>query len=395
MKKILICIMILVISLNVLMPYKASAKTVKQFEEEVNKYTKELEAKKANLAKNDKEVKEIKNKIAAIETEIDNAKKEVAQLEIQIKENQEKIKKKVEESKSIVAYYQMANGTNFYLEYAFGAETITDMIYRLSVVEQLTEYNEQVMNELEVLIKEEQAKQEELTKKQEELAKKQKDLQAQKARIDADSKGIIESMPSIETRIKSAKESLNFYKKLGCGTNEDIQACEYRISQASGSSIPSVGTFSRPIENGYIVRGMTGGHRGYDFSSNNKSIAIYSIAAGVVHKMYEDSCNNKWCKYGCHGNAKIVVVKYNYGGRYIYVSYVHLGSYANIREGQTVFSGTILGYMGTSGCSTGPHLHIEAANCFWKNGGCTWEQYQDRLINVNTLFSIPSRWNNR
>ena len=119
MKKILICIMILVISLNVLMPYKASAKTVKQFEEEVNKYTKELEAKKANLAKNDKEVKEIKNKIAAIETEIDNAKKEVAQLEIQIKENQEKIKKKVEESKSIVAYYQMANGTNFYLEYAF------------------------------------------------------------------------------------------------------------------------------------------------------------------------------------------------------------------------------------------------------------------------------------
>ena len=74
--------------------------------------------------------------------------------------------------------------------------------------------------------------------------------------------------------LKAAKESVEYYKKLGCGKTEDIQACEYRISQASSSSLPSVGFFSRPIENGYLVRGMSSTHKGYDFSSNNKSIGV-------------------------------------------------------------------------------------------------------------------------
>ena len=51
-------------------------------------------------------------------------------------------------------YYQIANGNNAYLEYAFGAETITDMIYRMSIVEQLTEYNDKIMKELKQLIAE-------------------------------------------------------------------------------------------------------------------------------------------------------------------------------------------------------------------------------------------------
>ena len=163
----------LVISLLVtmfLMPKKVEAKTIKQFEDEANQYTKELEAKKANLAKNDKEVQEIKNKIAQAERDIEAAKKEVEQLQEEIKECEEKINKKLEESKSIISYYQMSNGSNFYLEYAFGAETITDMIYRLSIVEQLTEYNEQVMKELDELIKQKQARQKELEEKQVKLA---------------------------------------------------------------------------------------------------------------------------------------------------------------------------------------------------------------------------------
>ena len=387
----------LVISLLVtmfLMPKRVEAKTIKQFEDEANQYTKELEAKKANLAKNDKEVQEIKNKIAQAERDIEAAKKEVEQLQEEIKECEEKINKKLEESKSIISYYQMSNGSNFYLEYAFGAETITDMIYRLSIVEQLTEYNEQVMKELDELIKQKQARQKELEEKQVKLAELEKDLKYQKSRIEADSDAIRETMPSVEARIKAAKDSVKYYKALGCGTNEDIQACEYRVSQASGNSIPSVGEFSRPITNGYLVRGMSSSHKGYDFSSDNKSIAIYPIASGVVHKVYTDSCSSSWCRYGCHGNAKIVVVKHNYGGKYIYSLYAHLSSYA-VREGQFVSSGTIIGYMGSTGCSTGPHLHMEVASCFWKNGGCTYEQYQGKLIDPKTLFSIPSRWNNR
>ena len=100
----------------------------------------------------------------------------------------------------------------------------------------------------------------------------------------------------------------------------------------------------------------------------------------------------------CNGNAKIVVVKHKYNNGYVYSSYVHLSSYANIRVGQFVTKDTLIGYMGNTGCSTGPHLHLEVASCFWKNnGGVTHNddpnyfedvrKYID-LIDQSTMFEV-------
>lgn len=409
----LLIIIALIVSYTAL-PIDAEAKTIKEFEAEVNKYTAELQEKKDKIAKNDKEVAEIKQKISSIESQIKTAENEIVQLQEEIEKSNKEIAKKNEESKKIIEYYQVANGNNAYLEYAFGATDITDLIYRMSVVEQLTEYNNKIMKELEQLIKENNQKQNELQKKNEELKSLQKSLQSEKERIDADSAEIRETMPSIETQIKEAKANVEYFKKIGCGATEDIYACQYRISQgSSNSSLPSVGAFARPMESGYTVRGYGGkyGHMGYDLSHRtNKSIAIYPIADGSVHAIYTDACtSSNFCSnmgYSCNGNAKIVVIKHNYNGRYIYSSYVHLSSYGNISQGQRVSKDTIIGYMGTTGCSTGPHLHLEIASCHWKNnGGCVYsgyrlngryiEGYTDKLINPSSLITIPASWTNR
>ena len=381
------------------LPIDTSAKTIQEFENEVSKYTKQLEEKKANLAKNNEEVQQIIKKIKNIESQIEEAENEIKRLQEEIEASQKEIERKSEESKNIISYYQVSNGENAYLEYAFGAESITDMIYRLSIVEQLTEYNNKIMKELEELIKKNQATQEELKKKEEELKSLKAELKSEQARIEADSASIRESMPSIQEQINSARDSVKYYKSLGCGASEDIQACEYRVSQERGSSLPSVGFFSRPMDYGYLVRGMWGGHMGYDLSSGNKNIAIHPIAAGMVHAIYTDACTTSyWCSsmgYWCNGNAKIVVVKHNYGGRYIYSSYVHLSGYGNIWEGQYVSKDSVIGYMGTTGCSTGEHLHLEIADCHWKNGGCSYNSYTNRLIDPGNLINFPGSWSNR
>lgn len=401
MKKKLIALSSIVLIAFATLPINTQAKTVAQFEEEVRKYTAQLEETNASLAKNDAEVAEIEKKIKDYENQIEEAKNRIVTLQNEIEESNQKIAEKSEESKKIIEYYQIANGENAYLEYAFGATSITDMIYRMSVVEQLTEYNDKIMKELEQLIEQNKKDQKELQEKQESLVTLSEEAEAEKKKIQADSASLRDTVPSIKTQISEAQAMVKYYKGLGCGANEDIQACQYRISQnSSSSSLPSVGFFVRPMQKGYLVRGFSSSHNGYDLSSSNKTEPVYPIADGVIHAIYTDDCTGgRWCQnmgYSCNGNAKIVVVKHNYNGGYIYSSYVHLSSYANIRVGQFVTKDTIIAYMGTSGCSTGPHLHLEIASCFWKNnGGCTYNTYLNRLINPNKLVTLPSKWSNR
>lgn len=311
---------------------------------------------------------------------------EIANLEKEIEESNKQIEKKSEESKQIMTYYQIANGENAYLEYAFGATTITDMIYRMSIVEQLTEYNKQIMNELQELIRKNNARKKELTSKKEEQTKLKKDLQKEKERIDEDTASLKAGMPSIEERIKSNKEQRDNLKNMGCRDDEDIQACIYRKMQVEGS-LPSTNGFYRPMEHGYITQGYGGygGHLGMDFGSNNKSIDLYPVANGQVTATYYDN-------YG----ALVVKIRHNHNGRFIYSTYAHLRNFA-VKSGQYVSYKTTIGKMGNTGYSFGPHLHLEITTCDWKSegGGCTWATYQKSTRNPASYIELPSKWNNR
>lgn len=387
---------LLIISLISLiaLPKDISAKTIQQFENEVAKYTKELQEKKDKVAKNDEEVAQIKEKIKQIEAQISQAESDIKQLQSEIDECNKKIAEKDAESKKLMKYFQVVVNDNAYLEYIFGATSIKDMIYRMSVVEQLTEYNDTIMKELEELIRQNNKKQQELKAKQDELKKLEADLEDQKERINADSAALLETMPGLEEQIKSAKANVTYYKNLGCGSTEDIQACQYRIEQAraksssGGGSIPSTNGFYRPTEQGYITQGYHGygGHLGIDIGNrSNPTIAIYPIANGQVFAKYYDS-------YG----ALVVKIRHNYNGRYIYSTYAHLSKFGNISQGQYISHDTSIGNMGSTGYSTGPHLHLEITSCDWHTGGgCTWYAYQRNTINPFSLINFPSSWNNR
>lgn len=399
-KGLIIIALVLTIISFIALPMDIKAKTVKEFEAEIEKYTKELEDRRSKIATSEEEIRQIKARISATEDNIRKTEEEIKALQEEIERCEAEIKKKSEESKNILSYYQIANGENSYLEYAFGADNITDMIYRLSIVEQLTEYNDKVMKELDALIKKNQAKQQELAAKQEELKKLKNELIEQQSRIEIDISNIKAGMPSIEEQLKSAKSQLSYAKKLGCGANEDLNKCIYRVSQASGGgvSVPSTNGFYRPMEYGYVTQyysgcgtyirylGVCSGHTGIDLSSSNKSIPIYPIADGIVTATYYDPAG-----------ALVVKVKHNYNGRYIYSTYAHLRSWS-VSVNQYVTHNTQLGLMGSTGNSTGPHLHMEITSCDWKSvgGGCSWESYA-RFGSMNPLdyVVIPSSWSNR
>lgn len=403
--KKIICLTIIVsiFASLIALPMNANAKarTIKEFEEEVEKYTKELEAKKNQVATNEQEIAQIKKKIANIENQIKAAELEIINLQKEIDASNLEIEQKSEESKRILEYYQISNGENAYLEYAFGATSITDMIYRISVIEQLTDYNDKIMKELEMLIEKNKKQQEELIKKQEDLENMKNSLIEEKMRLDADSAAIKAGMPGIEEQIKAARSQVEYYKKLKCGPTEDIQACQYRIEQEnknSALSIPSTNGFYRPVQHGYITQWYTGckyynpktgtctGHIGIDIGSSDKSIDVYPIAPGYVTATYYDNAG-----------ALVVKIKHNYNGRYIYSTYAHQRTFA-VKAGQYVSAYTSIGKMGSTGNSSGPHVHLEITSCDWKSegGGCSWRSYaESSTMNPASYVNFPSRWSNR
>lgn len=85
-------------------------------------------------------------------------------------------------------------------------------------------------------------------------------------------------------------------------------------------------------------------HKGMDFSANTGT-PIYATGDGVIEK-----ADNTASGYGKH-----IVIKHGYGYETLYG---HLSKY-KVRAGQHVKRGDIIGYVGSTGRSEGPHLHYE------------------------------------
>jgi len=85
-------------------------------------------------------------------------------------------------------------------------------------------------------------------------------------------------------------------------------------------------------------------HEGMDFTSKIGA-PIYATGDGTIVQ-----ADNKASGYGNH-----IVIRHGYGYETLYA---HLSKY-NCRSGQRVKRGDIIGYVGTTGRSEGPHLHYE------------------------------------
>jgi len=85
-------------------------------------------------------------------------------------------------------------------------------------------------------------------------------------------------------------------------------------------------------------------HAGIDYGARHGS-PIYAVADGVV---------NFSGRHGGHGNY----VRLSHGGG-LDTGYGHMSRIA-VSRGTRVKAGQVIGYVGSTGLSTGPHLHFEA-----------------------------------
>ncbi len=136
-----------------------------------------------------------------------------------------------------------------------------------------------------------------------------------------------------------------------------------------------LGYFINPVPIGYKTQGLHGpGHRGIDIGAP-KGTPIYASATGTV------SIVKSGCKVGrknCGGGyGNMVIIEHSNGTKTLYA---HMTS-VDTHIGDQVAQAQVIGYVGSTGRSTGSHLHFEVFNA--KNPGADWSWANGQVASTN------------
>lgn len=125
-----------------------------------------------------------------------------------------------------------------------------------------------------------------------------------------------------------------------------------KLTNASGTAfiMPAQGTFTSGFQTP-----QRPDHNGIDIA-NTRGTNILASAGGTVANIITGCVEGNISCGGRYGNY--IDIKHNIGGVNYLTRYAHLSS-VNVAKGQNVTQGQIIGKMGNTGHSTGPHLHFE------------------------------------
>lgn len=365
MNKFIKILLIIICLVFVAPSIKVEAKTLNDLYKELEKLKQEqIEASKQKKL-TQYEITALNNKITNTANEIENNRNEVIKSEQEIKNSEQKIEEKKEESKELLKFLQLSTGENVYLDYILASEDYTDFVYRYSIVTQLTTYNNNLVTELENLIKDLENKKIELAKQEIALNNKREELSRNKVVLNNQLSEITEGYVDIKDEIEGLNKEINYYKNtLGCSLNQDLEAC---------SKIPYASGFKYPLTKAYVSsywgwrtynlngKNVTDFHYGLDFGGNSEGTPVYSVAAGKVARVVY--------KAKCGGNS--IYIYHNVNGKKYTTKYVHLLN-INVKLGDIVTDKTVIGtvggkstatrYGGYDQCTTGAHLHFGIAD---------------------------------
>ncbi|TAL49138.1 MAG: M23 family metallopeptidase [Chitinophagaceae bacterium] len=157
---------------------------------------------------------------------------------------------------------------------------------------------------------------------------------------------IITSLNNISNRLAAQKKSYSEVTEL-IKNKEQLLACTPAIQPVSNMDLERIASgFGYRIDPIYKTVKL---HAGLDFTAPSGT-PIYATANGVIKE-----AGNSGTGYGNH-----VVINHGYGYETLYGHMYRI----KVRTGQRVKRGEVIGWVGSTGKSTGPHCHYEVI----KNG---------------------------
>ena len=300
---------------------------------------------------------------------IDSLEEMIAQKEEELAEAQKKEEEQYEKFKTRVRV-MYEQGETSYLEVLLSADDLSDFLSKYEIVSQIAEYDKNLFEELKALKEEIAQTKSELEEDRQQAENVRKELEVSKSELDTQLANRSQAMKELESAAEEVKASFAEIEAEEDAINAQIDKIvkemeaeaerkrQEQAAQGGGSTstgTTQVGDYTYPLPSGYRyvtskfgyrnhpVTGVYKLHTGVDISAPNGT-AIYAAQSGTV---IIAGYSSAWGNY--------VVI--NHGGG-VTTLYAHMSKILTTK-GATVSAGTQIGKVGSTGYSTGNHLHFE------------------------------------
>lgn len=357
-----------------------NSKQISELEQQNSEYRQQLEETQNTLKEKQEYSKKLQEQILDLSKKIQDSNEKISTLNSEIKTKQAEIDKKLEAiqdrldllRKRLRAIQKTSDVSS--LEIILGAKNFSDLIDKTELVKSLSSYDEKLIKKLQSEMDTISTEQKQLKSDKSTVEKEKRSLEKNKEEINKLSQKnteIIEQLTktaeSTEEAIKKNQEQQDILNAALEKYNQEMAKKAQQAQQNGDSTIvvESDGSFVWPCPGHTYLTSTFEEWRG---SSNHGALDIAdgSVYGAKVVACYDGTvfstnsgCPHDYGKYsscGCGGGyGNYVMIDHGNGKISIYG---HLSG-VTVNTGDRVVAGQLIGYVGSTGYSTGPHLHFE------------------------------------
>ena len=324
---------------------------IQDFTDDVSKYVSTLDMQMTNLLDNidanKEDIEDIKQEIQSVNEEYDNA-----------------LSRQQEQYDGMKAHikYMYENSDSNYLVYLMKSRTLAEFLSREEYVEKVTNYDKVLLNKYQQVLDEVTIARQKAEEKQREVTATKNSLKFEKEKLEQLSDEKTRQIKIYQGLVADNRQNVASYAAQIADQEKEVEAIlregRDKISQSekTGDTVqimPTNGEYAWPLPvSGRITStfgyrkaptaGASSYHKGVDIAVNTGTNVLACKEGKVVTAAYSSSAGN-------------YVAIYHGGGIYSY--YMHC-SQLKTSVGKHVEKGQVIARSGSTGISTGPHLHF-------------------------------------
>ena len=260
-------------------------------------------------------------------------------------------------------------GSYTYLDILFQCRSLSDVLSAIDMIGEIMDADKRLFEEYKTARENTEQIKAEYEATLEQLGEKQETLEAQKAELEEQIAAAVEVINQLQDDIDAAKEEYAKAAAAEAAAQASINAIIAQMQaeeeaarqeaaqnneQYTGTGSTATGTYIWPCPSSTYVTSAFGmrdhplfgderPHSGIDIAGSAGSEVLAADSGTVAVATYSSSYGNYVTIYHSNGD---------------YTLYAHMSSLA-VSAGQSVTQGDVIGYVGSTGWATGPHLHFE------------------------------------